>query len=194
MLNSAASGVRRRMVALAVTLAAVLGAAGCGGGETPESAPSPTPSAATDAGPITVRDPWVKAADDGMTAAFGTLVNNSDTDLTIVSASTAVSPMELHEMTMKDGATVMQPKTSGIIIKARDSHALEPGGDHLMLLDLSQPVRPGDELILTLTFADGKTMQFTAVAKPFTGAEESYDPGSGMPMSPGPGTHPSTAR
>ena len=27
---------------------------------------------------IGIRDPWVKAADKGMTAAFGTLVNDGD--------------------------------------------------------------------------------------------------------------------
>ncbi|MFY1670389.1 copper chaperone PCu(A)C [Plantactinospora sp. WMMB334] len=186
MLNSATSGARRRATMLAVALLAALAVAGCGGsGETPEAAPSP--SATADANPFTVRDPWVKAADKGMTAAFGTLVNSGDSDLTIVSVSTSVSPMEIHEMAMKDGKMVMQPKTGGLIVKAGGTHVLEPGGDHLMMMELSKPVRAGDELTFTLTFADGKTAEFTAVAKPFTGAEESYDPDSGMPMSPAPG-------
>ena len=81
-------------------------------------------------------------------------------------------------MAMKDGKMVMQAKQGGIVIKAKSTHALEPGGDHLMLMNLAKPVQAGDELTFTLTFADGRTQQFTAVAKPFTGAQESYAPGT----------------
>ncbi|MEE6261693.1 copper chaperone PCu(A)C [Plantactinospora sonchi] len=185
---SAPTGTRRRLTVLATALAATtavaFGAAGCGGSTSPAAESGPSASATTPANPVTVRDPWVKAADEGMTAAFGTLVNDGDADVTITGVSTDVSPMEVHEMTMKDGRMVMQPKAGGITIRAGGSHQLEPGGDHLMLMDLSRPVRAGDEITFTLTFADGKIARFTAVAKPFTGAEESYDPGSHMPTSP----------
>ncbi|MET8278941.1 copper chaperone PCu(A)C [Micromonospora sp. NPDC005174] len=175
---------RRPAVALAVAAALVaFGATGCGSSDPSSAAqPSPSVSASATAGVVTVRDPWVKAADKGMTAAFGTLVNDADTDVTLTSAATSASPMELHEMTMKDGKMVMQQKQGGIVIKARSSHALEPGGDHLMLMSIAKPVQAGDELTFTLTFADGRTQQFTAVAKPFTGAQESYAPGHGEPV------------
>ncbi|MGC4772262.1 copper chaperone PCu(A)C [Micromonospora sp. DT44] len=174
---------RRSAVALAVAAALlVTGATGCGSSDSSSAAPpSPSVSADAPAGVVTVRDPWVKAADKGMTAAFGTLVNDGDTDVTLTGVATSASPMELHEMAMKDGKMVMQQKQGGIVIKARSSHALEPGGDHLMLMNLARPVRAGDQLAVTLTFADGRTQQFTAVAKPFTGAQESYAPGHGEP-------------
>ncbi|RKN47740.1 copper chaperone PCu(A)C [Micromonospora endolithica] len=167
-----------------------LAAAGCGSSADPSpgtNAPSTTASASASAaaGVLGIRDPWVKAADTGMTAAFGTLVNDGDADVTLTAASTEVSPMELHEMAMEDGKMVMRAKPGGIVIKARSAHALEPGGDHLMLMNLAQPVKAGDEVAFTLTFADGRTQTFTAVAKPFTGAQESYAPGHGQPM---PGT------
>ncbi|RLP91281.1 copper chaperone PCu(A)C [Micromonospora sp. CV4] len=178
-------GSRRRSAVVLATAAALVavGVAGCGSSDSSSAAqPSPSVSASTPAGVVTIRDPWVKAADKGMTAAFGTLVNDSDTDVTVTSATTSVSSMELHEMAMKDGKMVMQQKQGGILIKAKGTHPLEPGGDHLMLMDVKQPVRAGDELTFTLTFADGKTQQFTAVAKPFTGAQETYAPGHGEPM------------
>ncbi|WP_329109148.1 copper chaperone PCu(A)C [Micromonospora sp. NBC_01699] len=178
------------IVCAAVASLALIGAtAGCGGSEPAESPASPSASAT--AGPFSLRDPWVKAADSGMTAAFGTLVNDSDTDVTVVSAASSVSPMELHEMTMKDGKMVMQPKADGLVVKAHGTHVLEPSGDHLMLMKLAKPVRSGDEVAFTLTFADGGTAEFRAIVKPFAGAGESYDPGAGMNMdptaSPGPG-------
>ncbi|MBB2941222.1 hypothetical protein FB565_000926 [Actinoplanes lutulentus] len=130
---------------------------------------------------LTVRDPWVKAADTGMTAAFATLVNNTQTDVTIESATSPASPIELHTMAMKDGKMVMEPKQGGFVIKAGATHELAPGGDHLMLMSPSAAVKPGDELAFTLTLAGGGTVAFTAVAKPFAGAQESYDPGMTMP-------------
>ncbi|MEV6519323.1 copper chaperone PCu(A)C [Micromonospora chalcea] len=179
---------RRFLRPAALIGAAVLAAsvAACGSADaTPTATPTATPSASAPApasaaaGVLTIRDPWVKAADKGMTAAFGTLVNDSDTDVTITGVSTDVSRAELHEMAMKDGKMVMQAKQGGVVVKARSQAALEPGGDHLMLMDLTRPVRPGDQLDITLTFADGRTQTFTAVAKPFTGAQESYAPGHG---------------
>jgi copper(I)-binding protein len=134
---------------------------------------------------VDIRDPWVKAADKGMTAAFGTLVNGADTDVTITGASSELSPMELHEMAMEDGKMVMRAKPGGVVIKAKSTHVLEPGGDQLMLMNVKQPVRAGDELTFTLTFADGRTQTFSAVAKPFTGAQESYAPGHGASPTPG---------
>ncbi|MFG1917009.1 copper chaperone PCu(A)C [Micromonospora sp. NPDC048898] len=177
-------GLRRSATVLATAIMAA-GVAGCGSSDSPATAqpgPSASASANPDAGVVGIRDPWVKAADKGMTAAFGTLVNNGDSDVTVTSATTSVSPMELHEMAMQDGKMVMRQKQGGIVVKARGTHALEPGGDHLMLMNLTKPVQAGDELTVTLTFGDGRTQQFTAVAKPFTGAQESYAPGHGEPM------------
>ncbi|WP_410813370.1 copper chaperone PCu(A)C [Micromonospora sp. 067-2] len=180
------AGPRHRPALLAAAAALLAsGLTGCGSSDTPQpAAASPSASAPAAAGVVGVRDPWVKAADKGMTAAFGTLVNDADTDVTVTGASTEVSPMELHEMTMKDGKMVMQAKPGGIVIKAKSTHVLEPGGDHLMLMNVRQPVQAGDELAFTLTFADGRTQTFSAVAKPFTGAQESYSPGHGASPTP----------
>ncbi|MFI5953023.1 copper chaperone PCu(A)C [Cryptosporangium sp. NPDC051539] len=157
---------------------------GCGSTDAATPSPSEAPSASTSpATAVSITDPWIKAADTGMTAAFGTLVNNTDKPLTIVSASSDVSAMELHEMVMKDGKMIMRPKEGGFELPAQGAHELSPGGDHLMLMDVTKPVKPGDEIAITLKLSDGTTIGFTAVGKPFTGAEESYAPDAGMDMS-----------
>ena len=178
---------RRFLRPAALIGAAVLAASvtACGSSGTPSAATSASASASARAaagaaaGVLTVRDPWVKAADKGMTAAFATLANDGDTDVTITGVTTDVSRAEIHEMAMTDGKMAMRQKQGGVVVAARSQAALEPGGDHLMLMDLTRPVRPGDQLDITLTFADGRTQTFTAVAKPFTGAQESYAPGHG---------------
>jgi copper(I)-binding protein len=80
-------------------------------------------------------------------------------------------------MIMNDDEMVMQPKEGGIPIPPNDHAHLEPGGYHIMLMDVSEPIQPGDMVPFTLTFDDGSTLQMDAVAKEFTGADEDYDSG-----------------
>jgi copper(I)-binding protein len=179
----------RRTYALpALVLTLGLLASGCSSDDSTATAstttaPAASASPAAAATAVSITDPWIKAADKGMTAAFGTLVNNTDKPLTIVSATSDVSMMELHEMVMKDGKMIMQPKEGGFTLPAKGTHELSPGGDHIMFMDVKTPVKAGDEVAVTLKLADGTTVPFTAIGKPFSGAEESYAPEGGMDMS-----------
>ncbi|GIF77243.1 copper chaperone PCu(A)C [Asanoa siamensis] len=170
-----------RGLGLAATAAFALLAGACGAAAEPATTGTPPPpSASVAADPIAVRDMWVKTADKGMTAAFGTLLNTGGADVTIVKATSTASPMmELHEVAEVDGKMEMRPKEGGFEIPAGGSHVLEPGGDHLMLMDVKAPVKAGDEVTVTLTLGDGTTFAFTAVAKDFAGGNESYNPGTG---------------
>lgn len=197
-----------RLTAKAVPLAAVCAAAvllaGCGSGNTAGSTTSPattgntvttggtvTGTAPATGGEVTIADTWVRATDGtedpSMTAAFGVLTNHTGEQLTVVSATNSVSDhTELHEMVTENGAMVMRPVAGGITIPANGSTTLEPGGLHVMLVDLTGPIQPGDEVDVTLNLDDGSTLPFTAVAKEFAGANESYSPD--MDMDTGTGT------
>ncbi|MDQ6522556.1 copper chaperone PCu(A)C [Nocardioides sp. LHD-245] len=183
----------KKHLATAALAAALLPAlAACGGADDDRAAPS-TPSEATGssgagatdatgdtaADLLTVTDPWVKAAPDGMTAAFGTLTNTGPADLAVVSAVTDVAAStELHEtVENEDGSMAMQPKEGGFVIPAGGSLTLQPGGDHLMLMGLTGPVEPGTALTLTLTLDDGSTATVEATVKAFDGADEQYQNG-----------------
>lgn len=157
---------------LVVVAAASLLLAGC-------AAPAAEAPAAVESDSVTITDAWVKSADEGMSAAFGILSNHGDADVTVVSASTEASPMvELHETVMNDsGEMIMQPKEGGFVIPAGGTLALEPGGNHIMLMGLAAPIKAGDEVGFTLTFSDGSTYTFTAPAKDFSGANENYEGG-----------------
>ena len=170
--------------ALSLLSAAVLAAValtGCGSSDSADSAastPSPSPAA------VSFDETWVKAADTGMTAGFGVLSNSSDGNITLVSAVSPAAPtMELHEMAMTDSGMVMRQKDGGFVVPAGESLTLEPGGLHLMFMGLTAPIKAGDEVPITLTFDDGSTLKVMSVAKPFTGANEEYQPnGSASPM------------
>lgn len=163
-----------------LALASVLALAGCGSSAEDPAAASGT--AAADS--VTVEDAWVKSADSGMSAAFGQIENTGDVDVTVVSVtSPASSALELHE-TVEDetGEMVMREKDGGFTVPAGGTLALEPGANHIMLMDLTDPVVAGDEVTFTLTFSDDSTLEFTAPAKDYSGANENYVGGDEMDM------------
>lgn len=183
--------IRACQLAVATAAAAVLLSA-CGGSQ-PAAGGSATSTAASTAASSTassaaqelsITDAWVKATDGAedpsMTAAFGVIRNNTDKPLTIVSATNSASPhTELHEMAMDNGAMVMRPIAGGIPVPANGSTTLGPGGLHVMIMDVAQPIKAGDDVTVTLTADDGSTLEFTALAKDFAGANESYSPSTG---------------
>lgn len=156
------------MTAITVTALASATLTGCGSSDP-----------ATDS--IAIVDPWVKTVDEGMTAAFGEITNNSDGVLVLVSVATDASPTtELHETLPADDATaMMRQKEGGFVLEPGGTLSLEPGGDHIMLMDVTEPITPGDEVDFTLNFEDGTTFDFTAVAKEFAGANEEYEGDTG---------------
>lgn len=134
--------------------------------------------APTAAASVTVTDPWVKAADDGMTGGFGEFANAGEADVTVVSATTdAAERVELHETVEEDGQMVMREIDGGFVVPAGGSLDLEPGGSHLMFMGLTGPLEPGSEVTVTLTFDDESTLEFDAAVKDFAGANESYHEG-----------------
>lgn len=188
-------GAPTRRVALLTVLALPL-AACTGGASGTAKGTSGASDAGASAGRITVTDPWIKAAESGMTAAFGTVVNGTGRDLTLVSASTPASAeVQLHETTSDgSGGMGMQQKEGGFAIPAGGQHVLEPGGDHIMLMALTEPLLPGDEAEVTLHFDDGTAVPFTATVKDFTGAQEHYTPGEEHTDPSGHGAHSEDAR
>lgn len=180
--------MRVRALATTIAAAALLALSGCA------AATSADPSsAAPQGGSVRITDAWVKAADSGMSAAFGTLENDSSAPVTVVSVkSKASTSVQLHETVENgSGTTVMREKKGGFTIPAKGSLELAPGGNHLMLMDLTAPIKAGDNVTFTVTMKDGSTAEFTAPAKNYAGANENYEGGhmDGMDMSTHAPTH-----
>lgn len=169
-----------RLAALA--LAAPLLLVGCSGASTESSAggaaaSQTTESADTTASPITLTEGWAKAG-DGMTAVFGTLVNDGDADITLASVeSPSAGMIELHETVTSGGASTMREVDGGFMIPAGGTFELAPGGNHIMFMDMPEALLAGDEVPLTLTFGDGTTLEVTVLVKDFSGAQENYEGG-----------------
>ncbi|MGP5257376.1 copper chaperone PCu(A)C [Arthrobacter sp. MYb211] len=155
----------------ALSAAALIALAGCAA--TPAANSNPAPAGAS----VTMKDPWVKAIDEGMSAGFGTIENTGDQDITVTSVtSPASSDLELHETVANEsGAMVMREKTGGFTIPAHGELHLEPGGSHIMLMDLAEPLKPGSVVNMSLEFSDDTSFEITAPVKDFAGANENYE-------------------
>lgn len=127
---------------------------------------------------VTVENQWASSAETEMAAVFGTFTNTGDHDARIVSGESPLAGrVEVHEVVPNaSGAMTMRPKADGLTVPAGGTRELIPGGDHLMLMDLKQPLNPGADVTLTVVFADGSTIPLTAQIRDFAGANEQYTP------------------
>jgi copper(I)-binding protein len=131
--------------------------------------------------PLEVEDAWAKAADSGMTAVFAEITNPSSADVTMVGGGTDVAAMvELHEV----ANGVMREKSGGHLIPAGETLSLMPGGDHIMLMGLTEPLLAGDTLSVTIELDNGETLVIDAQVRDYQGANEEYH-GDGMDMDGG---------
>lgn len=131
--------------------------------------------------PLTIDDTWVKVADSGMTSGFGVIKNPTNKPITIIGARSPrfAGAVQLHDVDMLDGKMQMKEMAGGFVIPAGGSLELKPGGEHLMLMKMRQPVKAGEMVPMVLITADGGQLRFRAMGKVFAGANEEYD-GGGM--------------
>ncbi len=105
---------------------------------------------------VAVKDAWVRTTVPGQkgTGAFMSLTAKSD--LRLVGASSAVAGVtEVHEMTM-NGDVMQMRAVAGVDLPAGKAVALQPGGFHIMLLDLKVALPKSATVPVTLLFKDAK--------------------------------------
>lgn len=114
---------------------------------------------------IDVNGAFIKATPPNAqnSAAFMTITNNTDQNISLVSASNSVSKFtELHTHVSENGMKKMI-QIPQIDIPAKSSAQLKPGGLHIMMIGLSKAVNPGDKVDLTLNFSNGKSIDLKGV-------------------------------
>jgi len=129
--------LRRCVVMLAAALAATVGA-GCGARE-----------------PIAIHDFWARATPAGATvgAAYVRLESAAGDRLVRVSVPASVArAAQIHEVTRDAAGRLGMHEVAGVDLPPGHEVALEPGGMHVMLVDLVEPLAPGRTIDVTLTF------------------------------------------
>lgn len=88
-----------------------------------------------------------------MTSAVYMKINSGGTADKLVKAESAVAAStELHTVEMKEGVMQMRPVEGGIDVPAMGTLELKPGGFHIMLIGLQQPLKADDAFNVKLTF------------------------------------------
>lgn len=83
----------------------------------------------------------------------------SDADAQLVGASSPAAGMtQIHMMKMQNGMMIMREAKSLPLPKGKTVE-LAPGGYHVMLMELKQPLKAGDSVPITLKVRSGKQVQ-----------------------------------
>jgi copper(I)-binding protein len=132
-------------------------------------------------GQVELKDAWARAtpgkAENG--AAYLTIVSPAADRLVSV-ATPVAKKAELHTMTTEGGVMKMRP-LAGVDVPAGQLVTLKPGGAHIMLMGLNQPLQAGQSFPLTLSFEKAGQREVTVkVEKP--GAMGPGGQAGGMPM------------
>jgi len=116
---------------------------------------------------LIITDAYARESPPGTSnsAVFMTLDNPGDQLLTLISAGSDVAQrVELHNHVMVDDMMQMR-RVEAIRVEPHQQTQLKPGGLHVMLLGLQRPLKQGESIILTLTFANGEQQQLSVPVK-----------------------------
>jgi copper(I)-binding protein len=126
-------------------------------------------SAVTSAPGMTVTNAWVRETTDVTRPGGGylTLTNGTEeADALVGVTSPAAMSVQVHE-TFADASGMMAMRPiAQLPVPAGGSVELKPGGYHLMLMGLKQPLAAGQTVELTLTFEHAAPVTVQAPVKP----------------------------
>jgi periplasmic copper chaperone A len=127
---------------------------------------------------ISVTDAWARATMPGQKVSGAYMQLQSDADARLVSASSpAVPRVEVHEMKM-DGDVMRMREVKSIDLPKGKRISLEPGGYHIMLMNLTKPITAGEVIPLTMVVESGgkrQTVEVKAEARaPDSGAMQHH--------------------
>jgi copper(I)-binding protein len=162
--------------------AALLVVTACGGDDSSSSTEAP-------AAEITVEGAWARQSPMGVDVGAMYMTLTSPVDDALVAASVpaeVATTVEIHETvmsgemsddTMMSGDTMMSEDTmmsdttmagemsmrpiESLALPAGEAVEMKPGGYHIMLLGLPTPLEVGQEIVATLTFESGATLEVT---------------------------------
>jgi copper(I)-binding protein len=125
------------------------------------------------AAPPTVADPWVRATVPQQTSsAFYARITSASGGRLVGVSSPVAGVAELHTMSM-EGHVMRMRAVPAVELPAGKAVALEPGGYHVMLMDLRQQLKAGDTVSVSLVVegADGRreTVEVAAAVRPLHG-------------------------
>jgi hypothetical protein len=118
-----------------------------------------------------VKDAWTRESPmlDLAGASYMVIHNSTDADDALVAVSSPLAEVvELHLSSMDEEGLMSMDQVAEIPVPAHADAVLEPGGYHLMLINLTEPLTEGVEVELNLEFMSGEPQ--TVMAPVMAGA------------------------
>ncbi len=106
-------------------------------------------------GDLEIGHPWARATPPTAPSggAFLTITNNGKTADRLMGASTPIAEKaQIHETKMEGNVMRMREQEHGLEIPAGGKATLAPGGYHIMMMGLKEPLKEGAKVPLTLVF------------------------------------------
>ena len=123
------------------------------------------------------KDAWVRGMPPGaqVSAAYGMLMNHGDQTVTLSTVSSEISgTAEMHEV-IAEGDQVHMAELESIDIAPHETLIFEPGGRHIMLLDIAAPPVEGETVeICAVSAAGTRACTKAAVLRQAPEAQESH--------------------
>lgn len=109
---------------------------------------------------LIISDAWVRATPPGkmMTAGYASLENVSKDVITITGVSAEIAGhTSLHETRIERDRSTMRP-VAKLSIEAGERVSLKPGGLHIMLMKLSEPLTDGQSIDICLELENNDSL------------------------------------
>jgi len=108
----------------------------------------------TEGAGVTISNAWARPGfEGGNSAVYFVIENSGDQSDSLLSATATVAAfVELHESKMDSNGMMKMQKQDRVNAPGKDQIAFQPGGLHVMLINLTQELNVGDRFNLTLTF------------------------------------------
>jgi copper(I)-binding protein len=109
---------------------------------------------------LIISDAWVRETPPGkmMTAGYASIENLSKDVITITGVSAEVAGYtSLHETRIERDRSTMRP-VAQLSIKAGERVSLQPGGLHIMLMKLSEPLSDGQSIDICLELENNDSL------------------------------------
>lgn len=150
---------RFRALAALLVVPVLIAAAACGGDDDDTNDTTTTPGAAAG---FQVVDAWARATTNDVSAVYFTVKNPGTADRLVSITADVTENVQMHEVVTEGATSKMQEVAGGFEVPANGELVLSAGGYHIMLLDLKEPLKPGDDVHLELTFEHAGVIPLTA--------------------------------
>jgi hypothetical protein len=119
-------------------------------------------------GNVLVEGAWVGEVPPSspVAAAYMTIKNNGTSDDKLLSVTSSISGSTMiHETVVDEKSVASMNMVDTLVIPAGKSVVLKPGGTHVMLMDLKEPVTGKDKIELDLKFENAGDVKVEASVK-----------------------------